>query len=79
MVNLFANVGLSSTAKELRNRKYKCDKKNALMIIVVYSLGRLSLVHSGVLLFVITIIIEHFFFQTLHDDGAVAIPLPTEV
>ena len=49
------------------------------MIIVVYSLGRLSLVHSGVLLFVITIIIEHFFFQILHDEGAVAIPLPTEV
>ena len=52
--------------------------KNALMIIVVYSLGRFESCSFWCLAFVLTIIIEHF-FQILHDEGVVAISLPTEI
>ena len=45
---------------------------------MVYSLGCSGLVRPGIFAFVLTIIIEHF-FQILRDEGAVAIPLPTEV
>ena len=52
--------------------------KNALMIIVVCGLGRFGSCSFWYLAFVLTIIIEHF-FQILHDEGVVAISLPTEV
>ena len=45
---------------------------------MVYSLGCSGLVRPGIFAFVLTIIIEHF-FQILHDEGVVAISLPTEV
>ena len=42
------------------------------------SLGCSGLVRPGIFAFVLTIIIGHF-FQILRDEGAVAIPLSTEV
>ena len=48
------------------------------MIIVVCGLGRFESCSFWCLAFVLTIIIEHF-FQILHDEGVVAISLPTEV
>ena len=44
----------------------------------MYSLGCSGFVRPGIFVFVLIMIIEHF-FQILRDEGAVAIPLPAEV
>ena len=70
-------MGLPSTTKSHKIEKYKCDK-DTLKVIVMYSLGCSGFVRPGIFVFVLIMIIEHF-FQILRDEGAVAIPLPTEV
>ena len=78
MANTFDKHGICpQPPKSHKIEKYKCDK-DALKVIVMYSLGCSGLVRPGIFAFVLTIIIEHF-FQILRDEGAVAISLPTEV
>ena len=77
MVNLSQRWDCPQPPKSARSKNTNVIK-NALMIIVVYSLGRFESCSFWCLAFVLTIIIEHF-FQILHDEGVVAISLPTEV
>ena len=78
IANTFDKHGICpQPSKSHKIEKYKCDK-DALKVIVMYSLGCSGLVRPGIFAFVLTIIIGHF-FQILRDAGAVAISLPTEV
>ena len=78
VANIFDKHGICpQPLKSHKIEKYRCDK-DALKVIVMYSLGCSGLVRPGLVALVLTIMIEPF-FQILRDAGAVAISLPTEV